>query len=93
MNIKILLYDNENYTEYSFKNELQKALDKIDRKLISIKTTREKQRVIFRKIEMIVINVEIDGEEIKDPDEFNHTISQAILQVTDNLSLELYGIE
>lgn len=93
MEIKILLYDNENYTEYSFENELQKELSKLDRKVMSVKTTKETRRVIFRKKEIIVVDVEIDGKEVTDPDEFNDTISRAVLQAADNLTLELYGIE
>ena len=92
MNIEITLYNNENYTEYSFESELKKEFKKFGRNVLSINTTKEKQRIFIRKQTMIVVNIEIDGDIIDEPDEFNNTISIAVIEATDNLLLELNGI-
>lgn len=92
MNIEIVLYDNENYTDYSLESELKVELKKFDRNILSFNSKRERQRIVIRKQNMIVVNIEIDGENIEDPDEFNNTVSIAIIEATNKLSLVLNSV-
>ncbi|MFD2629616.1 hypothetical protein [Oceanobacillus kapialis] len=92
MDIEIIIFENDQYTDYAFENELKLELEKINRSIISLNSKQQRQRIGFRKKDMRIINVTIDGEEIEDPDEFNDTIANAVVQTTNRLLLELYSL-
>jgi phosphopantothenoylcysteine synthetase/decarboxylase len=92
MNVMITIFEDNKYTDYAFEKELRLELKKIGRDIITLESNKTKERIGFKKKDMRVVNVKIDGEEIEDPDQFNDTISQAVVQATENLSLELYGL-
>ncbi|WP_404457659.1 hypothetical protein [Oceanobacillus kapialis] len=92
MEIEIKILESSTYTDYSFEKELQAELQKIGRNILGFNSQLTRERIGFRKKDMRIINVKLDGEEIEDPDEFNDTISKAVLRATESLSLELYAL-
>ncbi len=88
----ITIFEDDTYTDYAFEKELRLELKKIGRDIITLESNKTKERIGFKKKDMRVVNVKIDGEKIEDPDQFNDTISKAVVQATENLSLELYGL-
>ncbi|CDO04161.1 hypothetical protein BN988_02710 [Oceanobacillus picturae] len=92
MNVMITIFEDDTYTDYAFEKELRLELKKIGRDIITLESNKTKERIGFKKKDMRVVNVKIDGEKIEDPDQFNDTISKAVVQATENLSLELYGL-
>ncbi|MGM0941929.1 MAG: hypothetical protein ACQEWU_13350 [Bacillota bacterium] len=90
MDLKIIIFDSESYTDYSFENELKK---KVDYKVLLFNSEKTRVRIGFRKKDMRMLNVTVEGKDIDDPDEFNNTIARAINKTTENLSIALYGVE
>ncbi|SFE75295.1 hypothetical protein [Alteribacillus iranensis] len=93
MNIKVTLFEDPSYTNYSFETELKSELEKVGRRVTAVESWQTRERVGFRKKNMIVVDVSVDGLAIEDPDEFNDTIAKAVTQAAENLSFEVYGIE
>ncbi|WP_042225364.1 hypothetical protein [Oceanobacillus manasiensis] len=92
MEIEIKIFNSSTYTDYNFENEFQAELQKIGRNILAFNSQLTRERIGFRKKDMRVVNVKIDGAEIEDPYKFNDNISKAVVQATENLSLELYGL-
>ncbi len=95
MDIKISIFESSNYTNYSFENELKKALDEIGYRVLSFSYEAFKEKMGFfrrKEVDMILMTMTIDGEYIEDLDEFE-VVSTAIFQASVNLSIDLFGIE
>ncbi|MDA3129094.1 hypothetical protein ACFPTR_03420 [Aliibacillus thermotolerans] len=93
MDVKITLFESSQYTDYSFENALKRELAKSNRNILSFQSTKKRERVGFRKKDMIEVNIQIDGEEIQNPDEFNETVAKAVTEAANHVSLDIYGIE
>jgi len=93
MNVKVTIFDNENYTDHSFTTALTKELSKVGRTLLTLESEQKKEKFLFRSKDYIVITIQVDGEEVYDPDEYNEIISAPITKVAEELSFEIYGIE
>ena len=93
MIIKVTLFEDPSYTNYFFETELKSELEKVGRRVTAVESCQTRERVGFRKKNMIVVDVSVDGPAIEDPDEFNDTIAKPVTQAAENLSFEVYGIE
>ncbi|MEK3889364.1 hypothetical protein [Bacillus sp. FSL K6-3431] len=97
VDIKIEVFEDDSFTNYSFEVEMKKRLEKVNYRVTAMNAKKVQQKYIFKKLKLIeiILTLEDTGTEVRDLDDLDHfhEVSDCVIEGLENLSLDFYGIE
>ncbi|WP_062108801.1 hypothetical protein [Bacillus niameyensis] len=91
--IKITVYENEHYTNYSFELAVKKALEKIGGHAKPVSFRQYSEKMLFRKKNMVegTFIIECDILNLNDIDDMNR-LADYIIPELEEIPLDFYGM-